>query len=188
MPTLATLRNFGFVLAEFAVGEEWLQSAGHDDVRPKLVMQTLQATNDPNVRTVAAEPVNWLDKKKVGWYMDLVADTSDGERVTFDPDQQLGVLRFITNIPDATPCRPGASSWLYEFDYLTGSYLPLASSGTLARRTSENTLSAGARTLKLGEKTITLLTDENGKISTMQGTASASTSNAVKRVSWRELD
>lgn len=169
-----------------------LLATGHGDVRSVLVRQTLAATDDGNSRTVTAHALDWTSTEKAGWYMDLVvgeaSGNANGERVTLDPDQQLGVLRFVTNVPDSTACRPGASSWLYEFDYLTGSYLPLAKNGVLARKISGSTLSAGARTLKLGEQTVTLLTDEAGNLSNLQGLGAAAPTNAVRRVSWRELD
>jgi Tfp pilus tip-associated adhesin PilY1 len=118
----------------------------------------------------------------------LVNGRLSGERVTLDPDQQQGILRILTNTPDATACRPGAESWIYEIDYLTGAYIPNTQGGVVARRVAASALSAGARTLKLGEKIVTLITDERGGLSTVQGLAPTPTVNPVRRVSWRELD
>ena len=167
-----------------------LRSTGIADVRDdrKMVKQILMAgAGNSGQRTISANSVNWQESD--GWYLDLAIDgTATGERVTLDPDQQLGVLRIVSNLPDGTPCRPGAQSWLYEFDYLTGSYLPLAQDQVVGRKISSGTLSAGARTLKLGDKTVTLLTDESGKLNNMPGLAATASVNPVRRVSWRELD
>jgi hypothetical protein len=40
----------------------------------------------------------------------------------------------------------------------------------------------------LGEKILGLLTDETGKVTNVSSAAPATNVNAVKRVSWRELD
>ena len=123
-----------------------------------------------------------------GWFVDLNAIQNSGERVTLDPEQQLGILRVVSNVPDLTACRPAAQSWMYEFDYLTGSYLPLSEGRTIARKISDNNLTAGVRTIRLGEKVLSLLTDETGKISSITNVASQTSVSSVKRVSWRDLD
>ena len=101
---------------------------------------------------------------------------------------RVGVLRVVSNVPDQVACRPTAQSWIYEFDYLTGSYLPLATRKVVARKISDSNLTVGMRTIKLGEKILGLLTDESGKVTNVSSAAPASNVISVKRVSWRELD
>ena len=168
-----------------------LSQSGYGDVRSKLVEQTLvPVPGNGAARTVSTRPVDWSSaSSKPGWFLDLLVNGRlSGERVTLDPDQQQGILRILTNTPDATACRPGAESWIYEIDYLTGAYIPNTQGGVVARRVAASALSAGARTLKLGEKIVTLITDERGGLSTVQGLAPTPTVNPVRRVSWRELD
>ncbi len=168
-----------------------LGESGYDDLRSKLVKQSLSSVaNNQAERTVTANPVDWSSSSnKPGWFIDLLVDGKfTGERVTLDPDHQQGVLRIVTNTPDGVACRPGAESWIYEIDYLTGAHLPEATGKVLARRVASQSLTAGARTLKLGEKVITLVTDERGKVSTLDAQAPSASVKPVRRVSWRELD
>lgn len=166
-----------------------LISTGMGDIRTsgKLIQQTLaQGTNTNELTGSTTIAVDW--KTHAGWYVDLNTIQHSGERVSLDPEQQLGVLRVVTNIPDQVACRPMAQSWLYEFDYLTGSYLPLATRHVVARKVSDSSLTAGMRTIKLGEKILGLLTDETGKVTNVSSAIQTATTNSVKRVSWRELD
>jgi type IV pilus assembly protein PilY1 len=166
-----------------------LLSTGLGDIRAsgKLIQQTLvQGTAANELTGSTTQAVDW--QTNAGWYVDLNTIQKSGERVSLDPEQQLGVLRVVSNIPDQVACRPTAQSWIYEFDYLTGSYLPLATRKVVARKISESSLTAGMRTIKLGEKILGLLTDETGKVTNVSSAAPATNVNAVKRVSWRELD
>ena len=166
-----------------------LLSTGMGDVRAsgKLIQQTLvQGTAANELTGSTTQAVDW--QTNAGWYVDLNAIQNSGERVSLDPEQQLGVLRVVSNVPDQVACRPTAQSWIYEFDYLTGSYLPLATRKVVARKISDSNLTAGMRTIKLGEKILGLLTDESGKVTNVSSAAPASNVISVKRVSWRELD
>lgn len=62
-----------------------------------------------------------------GWYMDLVQPGSppvaQGERVIYNPQLRQGRLIFTTAIPSSDVCENGGSSWLMEFDSLTGGQL-----------------------------------------------------------------
>lgn len=168
-----------------------LGESGYGDLRGKLVQQSLSgAEGNSAERTVTAHAVDWSPGSgKPGWFVDLLIDGKlTGERVTLDPDHQQGVLRIVTNTPDGVACRPAAESWVYEFDYLTGAHLPEAAGKVLARRVASRSLTAGARTLKLGEKIITLVTDERGKLSTLDAQTPSASVRPVRRVSWRELD
>jgi type IV pilus assembly protein PilY1 len=166
-----------------------LTSTGMGDIRAsgKLVQQTLTkgATANELIGSTT-KSVDW--QTNAGWYVDLNSIQNSGERVSLDPEQQLGVLRVVSNVPDQVACRPTAQSWIYEFDYLTGSYLPLATGKVVATKISDSTLTAGMQTIKLGEKVLGLLTDETGKVTNVSSAAPAATVNSVKRVSWRELD
>ena len=166
-----------------------LTETGFGDIRAsgKLIKQTLsRSANTNELIGTSVNAVDWLND--AGWFVDLNAMQNSGERVTLDPEQQLGILRVVSNVPDLTACRPAAQSWMYEFDYLTGSYLPLSEGRTVARKISDNNLTAGVRTIRLGEKVLSLLTDETGKISSITNVASQTSVSSVKRVSWRELD
>ncbi|MFN5445893.1 MAG: pilus assembly protein [bacterium] len=166
-----------------------LTGTGFGDIRAsgKIVQQTLvQGTAANELTTSTTQAVDW--QNTAGWYVDLNATANSGERITLDPEQQLGILRVVSNVPDKRACRPSAQSWIYEFDYQTGSYLPMATEKVVGRKISDSNLIAGKRTLKLGEKILSLLTDESGKITSINSIVPTSVTNSVKRVSWREID
>lgn len=166
-----------------------LTAKGYGDIRASnnLVQQTLlQGASGNELIGSTTQAVDW--QNNAGWYVDLNGHQTSGERITLDPEQQLGVLRVVSNVSDQTACRPAAQSWIYEFDYLTGSYLPMATGHIVARKVSDTSLIAGMRTVALGQKVIGLLTDASGAVSSVSSVAPATTVNSVKRVSWRELD
>lgn len=164
--------------------------AGHGDLRrlPNLVRQQLSATDDAGVREVTRHPVDW--RNHAGWYIDFDTRVGSGERVTLDPQQQLGELRLVTNVPDNHACRSNAESWMYALRYLDGSHLPLASSGDAlaGRRVGANVMAVGASLMRVGTRLVSVLTDETGKLIPLAGPANGANPAAVRRVSWRELD
>ena len=139
-----------------------------------------------NERSITGEAMDW--NAKAGWYLDFNQADSLGERVNIDPEQQLGVIRVVTNVPDGTVCRPLAQSWLYNLDYQTGLYVPSAPRAVAGQRVLSQTLAAGARTIKVGDSTLSLVTSENGSVSVVNNPSSGSGVPSVRRVSWQELD
>ena len=85
-----------------------------------MVQQSMVAAtaNGQNVRQVSSpQALDWTSQN--GWYMDLSL-TPAGERVTVDMVQSGSSLIVGGNIPTATPCTPGGSSWQYVFNLTTG--------------------------------------------------------------------
>ena len=83
-------------------------------LRSNLQQQTV--TTAGSFRTSSNNAVDYTSKN--GWYMDF---PSTGERANTTPaTDNLGNLIFTTNIPSATPCVPGGSSWLYAVSSKTG--------------------------------------------------------------------
>ncbi len=137
-------------------------------------------------RSVSANTVDWT--KDDGWYLNLDAEPGSGERVTLDPEQQLGILRVIANVPDSAACQPHAQAWIYEFDVYTGSHLPVPGATVIARKLNQQGLIGGVKTVWIDGRTTALLTDETGKITTLPGAEPVATGSSLRRVSWRELD
>jgi type IV pilus assembly protein PilY1 len=164
-----------------------LTAEGLGDVRGgKLLASRSIAKGEAGERSVNGDPVDWTTQ--VGWYLDFDQTDSPGERVTIDPDQQLGVIRVVTNVPDVKVCRPSAQSWIYTLDYQNGMYVPTTPRSVVGKRVFSSTLAAGARTIKVGERTMSLITDDAGRISVVTGAASGSSAPTARRVSWQELD
>jgi type IV pilus assembly protein PilY1 len=155
-----------------------------------LVQQTLSNISGSSgqlLRTVTNYPVDW--PSKYGWYVDLNADTtSPGERVFVDVQFQLGALTVASNEPSDNACTIGGYSWLYNFDFRTGSFLPTAISSAVGRRLSTNAMVAGLSTIRLQSgKILTIVTDTGGTISTVETPTATGASGTAKRTSWREL-
>jgi len=137
-------------------------------------------------RSITGDPVDWATQ--AGWYLDFDQSDSPGERVSIDPDQQLGLVRVVTNVPDDKICRPAAQSWIYTLDYKNGLYVPTTLRSVAGARVFSSTLAAGVRTIKVGERTMSLITDDAGRISVINSSAPASNAPTARRVSWQELD
>lgn len=155
-----------------------------------LVKQELIAGNNGSTRTTSTNSVSWADK--AGWYLDLDLSVNAkgerlGERVNVDMQNQLGLLTFAGNVPEANACTPGGYAWVYSLDYRTGQFVAGSVNNVAGRRLDG--LVAGLKTLKLTTgKTITLVTDTGGTINVLDDpTSNPGTGLGARRVSWREL-
>jgi type IV pilus assembly protein PilY1 len=95
--------------------------------RTNLVAQVLSTS--ATKRTITTNPVDWTTQD--GFVIDLnPGATTPGERIVLDPRLELGTLIFASNIPIVGGCTPGGDSFLYNFDFRTGSYVPGTLNGT----------------------------------------------------------
>ncbi len=164
-----------------------LSSSGWGDLRSQsnVIRQQLSA-DDAQARSVTRHPVDWLTD--VGWYLDLDTRADSGERMVLAPQQQLGQLHLITNVPDNNACRPHAESWLYVLQYLDGSYVAMDGQAVAGRRTATTGMVVGASMMLVGNHLVSVLTDEAGNLIPVSAAASGGVTPTVRRVSWRELD
>lgn len=151
----------------------------------RMVKQQLSASG-ANERSVSKLAIDWTQND--GWYLNLDVESGSGERVTLDPEQQLGVLRVIANVPDSAPCQPNAQAWVYQFDVFSGSYVPIDGATIIAQRLQQQRMIGGAKTVWIDGRTTLLLTDETGKLTALPGAMPAASGSSLRRVSWRELD
>jgi len=166
-----------------------LTATGLGDVRSlsSVVRKRLTAGANTDERGISNETVDWL--VNTGWYVDLDASKGSGERVTLDPEQQLGMLSVFANVPDNNACRPSAQSWAYAFNYLNGSDLRAAGGSTrIGSRISTSSLIAGTRLVRIGDRLVSIITDDAGVVSAIAQPADTGQATAVRRVAWRELD
>jgi type IV pilus assembly protein PilY1 len=143
------------------------------------VRQTL-TTTDSN-RTASTNTVDW--STQMGWYVDL---PDSGERVNVDPLLQLGTLTVASNVPSASACTPGGYSWLYSFDYKTGSYVSTSTGQILAKKL--NFVTVGLNVVKLpGGTVIIYRTGHKKPVPEQWEMPVGSGPIEAKRVTWREL-
>ncbi len=165
-----------------------LNDSGLGDIRQRssMVQKRLASSTDPGMRTISNEQVDWLVND--GWFVDLDVQSGSGERVVVDPEQQLGMLSVVSNMPDSNACRPRAESWSYTFNYMNGSYIPSASNTSVARRVTSASMISGARIVRVGNRVVNVLTDDTGTVSVITQSSSMGTTPRARRVAWRELD
>ncbi|NCV84499.1 MAG: hypothetical protein EBW14_01130 [Oxalobacteraceae bacterium] len=167
---------------------DYLSTNGLGDVRQRssIVQKRLTTAGDTSTRGISDESVDWLVND--GWYVDLDAQTNSGERIVLDPEQQLGMLSVVSNVPDSNACRPRAESWSYAFNYINGNYLPMTGSSWAGRRVSSASMVAGARLIRVGRQVVSIFTDDSGKVSSIAQPANVGRVPSVRRVAWRELE
>jgi len=157
-------------------------------LRNTLTAQILTTTNG-NTRTVTSHGVAIGSVN--GWYVDLGdwtsgTDATPGERVNTTPVLYDGILSFTTNIPLASQCSPGGSSWLYNLNATTGAAYAPPGGATAAAGTSLGNYLASR---------VVMVTLPNGQaigLVNLDGTVTANQSpipvtSQLKRTSWRQL-
>jgi type IV pilus assembly protein PilY1 len=145
--------------------------------RGELVAQFVTKAN--GFATVTNNAVDFDVVK--GWYVDL---PDLGERVITNPTLAAGALAITANIPDGgDACLPGGRSWLYAFDYRTGSMLPGA---TYAGRFLGDALGSRVNMIRVGSGIKGLIRTSAGGTKVVDAT-SGSTAVTAKRKAWREL-
>jgi len=149
--------------------------------RSPLVQQSL--ISGATTRSATANPVDWTDPAIRGWYVDL---PDSGERVSVDPQLQLGSLIVASNVPSTDTCTAGGYAWINTFDYKTGSYIT-SDSGNIASTKLSSSVVVGINVIQLpgGAVKAIVTTADNQQLS--QDTPVAATTFQGKRVSWREI-
>lgn len=166
-----------------------LQATGVGNPRTStcaFVQQTVVSASD-NSRTISQNPVDL--STKCGWYLDFnPGGASKGERMNVDMILQLGVLSAVTNVPEASACTSGGTSWLYLLDYATGGELGSSSSTLKGGTKLGNSLAVGQVVYRLpGGKTVSTVTTSDDKQITVGQPEGSAAGAGGKRVYWREL-
>lgn len=160
---------------------DMLDATGWGDFRTAagVVEQTL--TKSGATRTVTNKAVDWTTGP--GWFVDL--DTESGERVNVDFKIVSGVLAVVSNVPELSSCTVGGRSYIYFFDYRTGSSVQTVDNAKVGEFLT-NALGVGLSVIRLSGKEVAIVnTSDNRQISIPVPPASAS--GEFRRVMWREL-
>lgn len=148
-----------------------------------IVQQTLNTTSGES--KVSNNSIDWTANG--GWYIDLTSEV--GERVNIDPKLAAGVLNITTNIPGSSECTIGGSSWIYQIDYASGSYID-DTTQVIGKKSSVG-LIVGQIIVQLGNygNLKNFLTDAGGGISTIDiKTKKSNTNSGVRKINWRLLN
>ncbi|HTS54533.1 MAG TPA: PilC/PilY family type IV pilus protein [Burkholderiales bacterium] len=145
-----------------------------------LVQQTISSAS-AGTRTSSNNSVDWSQKN--GWYVDF---PTGGERVNIDPSLVLGTLVVVTNIPSGTACTVGGSSWIYQFNYQTGAYVPTAQSGVVATYNS-SAVTVGFVVVEVPGGGLKAIETDATATKTTQGVNVGNSPLSGKRVGWRQM-
>ena len=165
------------------VFKDLLTDLGDLRIRSDMQDRTLTTTT-PTTRTTTNTPaMNWVTKN--GWYFDFnPGNASPGERLNVDPQLILGTLIFATNVPANTACSVGGESWLYQIDYLEGTFVQTSANAVAA--TKSNNATVGFVVVKLPSGAIKIIKTESTGAKSTVGANIGSGGAGGKRVSWRE--
>ena len=157
-----------------------------------FVQQTLTAGTCPSgsnacapgqvVRTNGApNPINLATNG--GWYVDL---PQTRERVNTDPQLALGTLVVTSNVIDSgNVCTVGGSSWANFLDYRTGAAVDSAKNVTSV--SLGDAIATRPALIKLPNNKVISLFRLSDDRTVSAPTPTPSTSNATRRLSWRDL-
>jgi type IV pilus assembly protein PilY1 len=155
-----------------------LRSAG-------LVEQTITHLEGGQTRSISANKVDWSSSP--GWYVDFnPGNASPGERVSVDPQLALGTLLVATNVPGATACAVGGDSWIYQFDYKSGSFVYGTPDGIVARKQT-GALTVGMVVYQLQKGSIVSQVQRSETTMRKEDLNIAPGATPSRRTSWREI-
>jgi type IV pilus assembly protein PilY1 len=182
--TPAPVPAWAYQQTVYAVKDTGTDLGNLRDPAAKLQVQTMSLI-DPVTRTISNNKVDWDTMN--GWFVDLnPANNSPGERVNIDMQLVRGVLVVAANEPNEEACSTGGNSFLYFFDYRSGSYVASSPGGVVGTRLS-TALAAGFVVYRLANGQLKFA-EINVNGTKKVGGVPPGTGGAIgRRVSWREL-
>jgi type IV pilus assembly protein PilY1 len=152
--------------------------------RTPLVQQTITAIDSTSRTVTSVNPVDWTNPTVRGWFIDL---PDKGERVSVDPQLQLGSLVVASNVPSTDTCVAGGTAWINTFDYRTGGYIAGATANAVSQKIS-GSVAVGINVIQLpGGKVVTVVTTADNQQLPVE-TPIAPVNFQGRRVGWRELN
>ena len=152
--------------------------------RTPLVQQTITAIDSTSRTVSSVNVVDWTNPSVRGWFIDL---PDKGERVSVDPQLQLGTLVVGSNVPSTDTCVAGGTAWINTFDYRTGGYVAGATANAVSQKIS-GSVAVGINVIQLpGGKVVTVVTTADNQQLPVE-TPIAPVNFQGRRVGWRELN
>jgi type IV pilus assembly protein PilY1 len=160
--------------------------SGHSVVldRSPLVQQTISNATSTTRTVASVQVVDWTSPTVRGWFTDL---PDKGERVSVDPQLQLGTLVVGSNVPSTDTCVAGGTAWINSFDFRTGGYVAGATGNAVSQKIT-GSVAVGINVIQLpGGKVVTVVTTADNQQLPVE-TPIAPANFQGKRVGWRELN
>lgn len=180
--TLVPPNQWAYQQSLYAIKDQGV-AYGNFRTKANVVQQTL-ITNGVS-RSTSNLPVDWTIKD--GWYIDFnPGGESPGERVNIDVQLVQGTLIVVTNVPNNNACTVGGDSWIYQFSYETGAYVPSAALQVAGEKFTGK-ITVGVVVVRLPSGVFKgIATGATGEKSTFAVNIGGA-GGAARRVSWREL-
>jgi Tfp pilus tip-associated adhesin PilY1 len=166
----------------------------YPNVRTALrpLAMTTTGSGSATRRTIACTGSTAVCDLNTGWYFDL---PDSGERVNVEPQLQLGVLAFISNVPQGTACSIKGYSYLNSVDFVTGLAIdPNSASQKLVPKNPDGTdrvidqsLTVGFNILQVADGSLTALVSPASGKAFAQKIPPKPPEPVGKRVSWQEI-
>lgn len=183
--TLTPSEQWAYQQSLYAIKDRGVALGNIRSAKPGLTQQTI-TNSSLTTRTTSSNPVDWSNKD--GWYVDFnPGNDSPGERVNLDPQLVKGTLVVATSVPtNSVTCAVGGDSWLYQFDYRSGTFVATASGFVVAQKTTGSLL-VGIAIVSLPNGTIKGVTTASQGTKNTVGINVRDGTAPIKRISWREL-
>jgi len=168
----------------YAIADDLAGNTTMVDRDTDLVKQTISNV-DSTTRTVSSvNAVDWTNLAVRGWFVDL---PDKGERVSVDPQLQLGTLVVPSNVPSNDTCVAGGTAWINTFDFKTGGFVAGATGNAVSQKVTGSVV-VGINVIQLpGGKVVTVVTTADNQQRAVE-TPIAPTNFQGRRVGWRELN
>ena len=157
--------------------------------RTLLVQQTLTILTGGLTRAGTSNAVDWSSLR--GWFIDLPdggsgSPASPTERVSVDPQLQLGTLVIASNVPSGDSCVAGGYAWINFLNFKTGGFIQGTANDVVSTKISSS-LVVGLNIVQLpgGVVKTIVTTADNQQLS--QDTPVGPSTFQGRRVGWREL-
>ena len=150
-----------------------------------MVKQTLSVISGTGgaAYTITNNAVNLNTKN--GWYVDLTLNS--GERVNLDPKIVFATAVVVSNLPtSATACTVGGTSYNYQFDLCSGSFVQASSNNQVGGVLSSSSAAVGFIVVKLPSGTIKMITT-TADGSKLTSSIKATASSAPRKSGWRSV-
>ncbi len=139
----------------------------------------------PVTRTTTNNAVDWAVKD--GWFVDLNPDNdSPGERVNLDLQLVQGTLIIVTNVPNNSACTVGGDSWIYQFNYKSGTYVQSSALGVVGQKFTGR-ITVGIVVVRLPSGVFKYIATDAGGGKTTGPVFTGGGGGSARRISWREL-
>ncbi len=181
--TLSPPGNWSYVSTEYGLLDNGT-NLGNPRTNPTMVVQTLAGFGSGSSQTQRSASTNAVSfPSNIGWLVDF---PSAGERVVVDSQVVLGVLVVTTNIPNTDACAAGGNSWLYQFDYSTGSAVVGVASSIVGTETV-GALTVGNVVVELPNSAVKIISTLSNGTKVTSGLNTNPQNTTVRRVGWRSV-